>query len=408
MTTYNSPFSGDVIQPTDVSYESYNLTASIVLYWPINGVPAPLNIAARIMDINANANGYTITMPPANQASVGQDALFNNKSAYSVSIIGYTGSTIVTIPAGKSAYIYITDNATTAGVWGVIDFGTTTSAVTASQLAGLGLLAISNTLNQSHPTAPVTNAMTFNANNRAQTMIWSGGSGSATLPSAATIGDNWFILLKNNGTGTLTINCSGADTLDLQPNKTFQPNESALIVCDGSSYVTIGYGTGATVFFSALTKAVTTGTYSLTISEAQSIIQEYVGTLTGNVTVIYPPVVALYVISNQVVDGGYTLTITTGIGGATNVVIPAGQQVSLICDGVNFYNANTVQAGGSVSSLTNGSAALPSLNFISDSSTGIYRPSAGNFGISILGTNRLNVSATGISVTGSGTFSDGI
>jgi hypothetical protein len=47
-------------------------------------------------------------------------------------------------------------------------------------------------------------------------------------------------------------------------------------------------------------------------------IQEYVGTLSNNVTVTYPPVVAFYVVSNQVNAGGYTLTITTGVAGGAD------------------------------------------------------------------------------------------
>lgn len=400
MTTYNSPFSGDVVQPTDVSYESFTLTASIQLYWPINGVPSTYDISARIMDISSPSSAYTITMPPANQASVGQDALFNNKGGVSIDILDFDGNAIATVPAGKSEYIYITDNGTTAGVWGVIDFGATTSATTASALAGYGLLAISNTLNQSHPTQAIADGSTFVATNRAQTMIWSGGAGSATLPTASSIGDNWFILLKNNGSGTLTINCSGSDNIDQQSSKTFQPNESSLIVCDGNGYVTVGYGTSNTFFFTALTKSVTTGTYTLTISEAQSIIQEYVGTLTGNVTVIYPPVVALYVISNQVTDNGHSLTVTTGIGGSSSVIIPPGQQVSLICDGVNFFNANTVQAGSTQISLNNGSVSTPSLNFTSENSTGIYRIGVGNMGIAVLGSNIATFNTAGLTIVG--------
>jgi hypothetical protein len=410
MTTYNSPFSGDVVQPTDVSYASYNFATSlsIGLWWPINGVPDGLSIAARIMDLIPPAASCSIVMPPANQASVGQDALFNNEGAFSVTIFDYNSNTIATVPAGKSVYIYITNNATTSGVWGVIDFGTTTSATTASALAGYGLLAISNTLNQSHPSLALANGYTFLSQDRAKTAIWGGGSGSVTLNDAITIGDNWFILLKNNGTGTLTVNCSGINTLDLQPNKTFQPNESAVIVCNGSNYVTVGYGTSNTFLFTALTKAVTTGTYVLTTSEAQSIIQEFVGTQTGNVTVVYPPVVALYVISNQTVSGGYSFTVTTGIAGSAVATIPSGQQASLICDGVSFFNANTVQAGATAVTLANGTVSNPSLGFAVEPTTGIYRVGTGAFGVAVLGVNRLTVNTSGISVNGTGTFSGGV
>ena len=51
MTSYNSPFSGDVVQPTDVSYVSYTLTTDLTLVWPVNGNVG--DVAARIMQIDA-------------------------------------------------------------------------------------------------------------------------------------------------------------------------------------------------------------------------------------------------------------------------------------------------------------------------------------------------------------------
>lgn len=408
MTTYTSPFSGDAVQPTDVSFVSYTLTADIQLYWPLNGLPPTYNVAARIMNISAAASGREIAMPPANQASVGQDALFNNIGGQAINIVDYDGNAIVTVAAGKSEYIYITDNATEAGTWSNIDFGATTANANAATLAGYGLLAIANTLNQSHPSASIGDGDTVDATARAQTVIWNSGAGGANLPAASTLGDNFFFLFKNNGTGTFTFTCTGIDTIDLQASKDFQPNESAIIVCTGSEYITVGFGTSNTFFFTALTKSVTTGTYVLTSSEASSVIQEYVGTLTGNVTVEYPPVVGFYVVRNATTAGGYTLTLTTGVTGGADAVIPAGQQVSLICDGTNFYNANTVQAGASVFSLQNGSAANPSLSFASEPTTGMYRSSAGQIGWTVLGTGIGYFSASGLTLTGTGTFLGGI
>ena len=406
MPSYTSPFTGDVIIPTDVSYKSYTITSNLTLQWPAN-VNTVTNVAARIIEISASS-GLSVYMPPANQASVGQDALIRNIGSNAFTVKDSSGGTIVSVASGKAEYIYITNNATVAGTWGVIDYGAGTSGGTASTLAGLGLTAISATLNQSHPASTFSTGYTFTSSDRAQSKVWVSGSGDATLPLASTLGDNWFILFKNNGSGTLTINCTSTDTLDQQSSKTFNPNESAIIVCTGSDYITVGYGTSNTFFFTALTKSVSSGSYTLTTSEAQSIIQEYVGTLTGNVTVIYPPVVALYVVSNQVTPAGHTLTVTTGISGGATAVIPAGQQSSLICDGVSFYNANTVQSGATTNSLTNGTSAAPSLYFALEPSTGVYRPGTGQFSISILGTQIFNATSTGISVTGTGTFSGGI
>jgi hypothetical protein len=407
MTTYTSPFAGDVIQPTDVSYAAYPISSDLTLVWPVNGNTST-DVAARIMLITPSTTSLSVYMPPADQISVGQDALITNPSAYALTIKNSTGSTIVSIAGGTSQYIYVKDNSTTGGTWGVIAFGATTSAANAASLAGLGLVASGTTLNQSHPSTSVTSGYTFQTTDRAQLTLWGGGSDTGTLPTAATLGDNWFTLFKNNGTGSFTIYTSGSDTIDLGTSKLFQPNEAAIILCTGTSYVTLGYGTSANFLFTAITKNVTGGSYTLTTAESTSVIQEYVGSLTSNVTVTYPPIVALYVVSNQATANSHTLTITTGVSGGANAVVPAGNQVTLICDGTNFYNANTVQAGASVSSLADGSTANPSLSFAAETTTGIYRPAAGWFGISILGTNMLGVNASGISVYGTGTFTGGV
>lgn len=404
--SYVSPFTGDVIQPTDVSFRAVTLTANTQLNWPSNSTTNS-DFAARIMQVTASTAGLNLYMPPADQTSVGNDALIRNIGANTFTVKDYAGTgTIVSVAAGESKYIYITTNATAQGTWGIIAFGTGTSSADATTLAGYGLVASGVTLNQSHPSAAITTSSTFAATDRAQTRVWGSGAGTATLPAAATLGNNWFTLFKNNGTGSFIISCSGAELIDGTSTKTFNPTESAFIVCTGTAYVTVGYGVSSQFTFTALVKSVTGGAVSLTNNEAANNIQEYVGALVSNVTVTYPPVVNLYIVSNQTTDNGFSLTITTGLG--TTAVIPPGQQATLICDGINFLNANTTQAGASAVSLLDGTVGTPSLNFAAETSTGIYRPSAGELGISVLGTKRVGVSATGVSVTGSGTFTTGV
>jgi hypothetical protein len=396
--SFTSPFTGDVIQPTDVSYASYNLTANLQLQWPsnTNGLQYP---AARIMDVYQNAS-WTIKMPDATQVSVGQDALIRNISGASVSILNFAGSAICTITAGQSQYIYLTSNSTAGGNWGVIAFGSTTSSANATDLAGLGLVAITTTLNQSHPVASIANGYTFVAADRAQTKLWSSGAGTFTLPLASTLGNNWFTIFKNNGTGSINIATTSSQLIDGNLTKTFLPSESAFIICDGTSYYTIGYGQSNTFFFTALVYPVTGGSYLLTSADIKSTIQEYVGILASNVTITYPQVVNLYVVSNQTTDNGYTLTLTTGVGGSASAIIPPGQQATLICDGTNFFNANTVQAGATTLSLINGTVTTPAINFAAETNTGLWRSGYGKFDISILGVNRFELDATGLSVVG--------
>ena len=396
--SYVSPFTGDVIQPTDVSFRAVTLTANTQLNWPSNST-TNADFAARIMQVTASTAGLNLYMPPADQTSVGNDALIRNIGANTFTVKDYAGTgTIVSVAAGESKYIYITTTATAQGTWGIIAFGTGTSSADATTLAGYGLVASGVTLNQSHPSAAITTSSTFATTDRAQTRVWGSGAGTATLPAAATLGNNWFTLFKNNGTGSFIISCTGAELIDGNSTKTFNPTESAFIVCTGTAYVTVGYGVSSQFTFTSLTKSVTGGSVLLTNNEAANNIQEYVGTLTSNVTVTFPPIVNLYVISNQLVDAGFTFTVTTGLG--FTATVPPGQQATLICDGVNFLNANTTQAGASTVSLLDGSVGTPSLNFAAETSTGLYRPSAGDLGISVLGTKRVGVTAAGVAVTG--------
>ena len=396
--SYNSPFTGNVIQPTDVSYRSITLTANTQLEWPING-NATDDFAARIMDVTASASSLNLFMPPANQASVGQDALIRNTGANTFTVKDYAGAnTIISVAAGQSRYIYITANPTVTGTWSNISFGTGTSSADAATLAGYGLVASGLTLNQSHPAQTLVTAGTFATTDRAQTSVWTGGAGTYTLPAVSTLGDNWFTLFKNSGTGSMVI--SASDLIDGASTKTFAPTESAFIVCTGTTYLTVGYGVSAQFVYTSLIKAVVTGSYTLSSSEASNTIQTYTGVLTGNVTVVYPPVVNLYVIKNSVTAGGFTLTVGTGVG--TSVTIPSGQQVTLACDGTNFFNANTSQAGSITTvSLADGTVGAPSLSFASESTTGVYRAGAGQFNTAILGVARSTLSATGLTIVGS-------
>lgn len=407
--SFNSPFTGNVIQPTDVSYRSITLAANTTLSWPING-SATDNAAARIMDVTASSAGLDLSMPPANQASVGQDALIRNVGANSFDVLDYAGGAIVAIAAGEAKYIYIKTNANTAGTWGIIAFGVGTSNADAATLAGYGLTAISNTLNAAYPVNTFSSNYTVLAADRASTYVWTGGAGTLTLTSASTLGDDWFVLLRNGGSGTLSVAPTGGNLINGDAAIDLQPTDSCLIACSGFAFYTVGLGRSSLFNFTQLTKAVTSGTYTLTSSEAANVIQKYTGTLTGNVQINLPQTIQVYYVTNQT-DGtgaGYDITFTTGVSGGGTASVPAGQQVILLCDSVNLYNASTIAAGATTISLANGTAGAPPLNFASETSSGMYRPGSGEIAMTILGTKRFGLTAAGLDITGTGNFTSGV
>ena len=407
--SYNSPFTGNVIQPTDVSYRRIILTADLQLAWPINGSTTD-DAAARIMEVSTTTTANQLWMPPANQASVGQDALIRNVGGVDLDVYDFDGqNTIVTVAAGEAQYIYITANPDEAGTWGIIAYGIGSSGADAATLAGYGLIAIGQTLNQSQPVTTFSSDYTAQFSDLANCYAWVGGAGTLTLPTAASLGDSWFMLVRNAGTGSLTITGTSGNLINGSASIIFQPTDSAIIVCSGTTFYTVGLGKSTQFAFTQLTKAVTTGTYTLTAAEASNVVQKYTGTLSGNVTIIVPPTVQVYYIQNATVGGAsnFTVTLTTNSGGST-ATIASNQQATLICDSVNLVNANTVLAGSSSIGLIDGTAVSPALYYGSEPTTGLFRAASGQFNISILGVLRSTLSATGLDIVGTGNFTGGV
>jgi hypothetical protein len=398
MTTYLNPYTGQTINPSQVGYEYIALTADTELEWPINGNTS--DVVANIIEVSASTASLKLIMPPATQVSEGQSALIRNVGANAFTVVTNTTlATIVSVASGVAQYVYVTNNTTVAGTWASVTFGAGTSAANAATLAGYGLLATSTTLNQSYPlTSIYSNYLILNSD-RASFLIWESGAGSMTLPSAATVGNNWFVMIRNNGTGILTINRTGSNTIDGNSSAQLQLAESFVLVSNGSTgYNSYGYGQSATFVYTQLSKVVTGGTVTLSVVEATNTIQEYTGLLTSNCTVILPPTVQLYSLQNKT-TGSYTLTFSTGAVGASTVTLPQNQTFIAICDGTNVYNAQTATSSGTTITLQAGSVTTPSLNFLSNLTTGLYLPASNQIGFAVNGSTGMILSSTGLAIT---------
>jgi hypothetical protein len=396
MATYVDPYTGVTINPSQVGYESLTISVDTTLQWPINGNTA--SVVANQIDVTATVGSLKLYFPSATQVSTGASVIIRNAGANTFTVVNAGGGTIVSIASGVVQYIYLTDNTTQNGTWSTLTFGAGTSAANATDLAGYGLTAISSTLNQAYPITNVYSNYTFVAADRSGFFVWQSGAGTFSLPSAATVGNNWFVMIRNNGTGILTITPAGSDTIDSNSSAQLQLSESFVIVSNGTNgYNTYGYGQSATFVFTQLNKAVTGGTVTLTVVEASSLIQEYSGVLTSNCTVVLPSTVQLYSIQNKT-TGSYTLTFKTSSIGATTLTVGQSQAVIAVCDGTNVYNSNTSNLSGNTLTLSAGSAAAPSLNFVGNTTTGMYLPTSNQIGLTVNGSNAVTVSATGMLV----------
>jgi hypothetical protein len=399
MTNYVNPFTGQTVQPSQVGYEQLTLSTDTTLQWPINGNNSL--IVANIIEIDATVSGIDVFMPAATQVSTGQSILFKNIGSNTFTVVDYSGNTIIAISSGIAEYVYITDNTTEDGSWSTVTFGAGTSSANASALAGYGLKAISTTLNQAYNLNVYTSNTTLTSAERASFAVWEGGVGSLVLPSASAVGNNWFAMIRNNGTGILTVSCSGTNTIDGNASQQLQLDESFVVVSNGvDGYNSFGYGQSATFFYTILSKVVTGlgSIITLSAAEASNVIQEYTGTLSSNVDIIFPSTVQIYTVTN-LTTGAYTLTFkTSAVGGAT-VSIPQNQTLILVCDGTNVYNANSATISSLPSlTLNPGTAANPSLNYSGDLTTGFYRPSSGQLGFSLTGVSKMTLEADGLHV----------
>jgi hypothetical protein len=394
MTSYLNPYTGQTISPSQVGYEALTITTDTILEWPINGNTD--SVVANIIEVTASTAGLKLYMPPATSVSTGQSALIRNIGANSFTVVNTSGTTIVSIASGVAEYIYVTNNSTINGTWGTVTFGAGTSQANAATLAGYGLNAVSTTLNTVTPVSTFSSDYTMLPEDQSSLYVWEGGAGTVTLPSAASVGASWYAVLKNDGTGILNVVPSGADTIDGDATKQLQIAESFVVVSDGTTFYSYAYGQSATFFFTQLVKPVTGGTVTLTSSEAASIIQEYTGVLTSNCTVILPPTVQLYSFRNNT-TGSFSLTFSTGAGGALTVSLPQNQTILAICDGTNVYNAQT-STSSFINALTlgNGSAAAPSLSFTGSATTGLYLAAANQLGFAIAGVNAGTLASTGL------------
>lgn len=401
MTTYTNPFTGQTINPAAVGYESLSLTANTQLEWPINGIDGIP--ASNIIDVTATSSGtgtgWLLELPPASQVSTGQSIIVRNVGANSFTVADYSGNTIVTVTSGVAQFVFLTDNTTVNGVWQTLVFGAGTAAANASALAGYGLLPIGLTLNQALNITTYSSNTTLTDTSRAQFNVWNGGVGTFTLPSASSVGNNWFTIFRNNGSGVLTLTPSGIDTIDGNSDQQLQLTESLVLVSNGvSGYNSYAYGRSNQFAFTQLAQSVTGGTLTLTSAQGSNIIQEYSGTLTSNQIVVLPSTVQLYSLQNSTL-GAFSLTFKTAAVGGTSVVVGQNQTAFVVCDGTNVYSTTTnTTFTGTTLTLAPGSLSTPSINFTGSTNTGMYSPASNQVGWSINGVQKMVLTGTRLTI----------
>lgn len=338
MTVFTNIFGGSNISPSEISYSAVSLTADTTYDWALETAPST-NLIAGIMDVTASAGPFVLTLPSALEASTGQAILFNNVGSNTF-IIRNNAGVQVAAPVGGSVWqLYLTDNTTAGGQWEAFLYGAQVSTANAASLAGTGLVAIGTLLSLAMPATAFSTVYTAGVADRAKTFLWNGGAGTINLASAGTLGNNWFIQLRNEGTGALTVDPAGTQTINGLSTLVFQPGDSAIILTDGVNFYTIGYGQAPVFAFDYTSINIPgSGAYVLSGSELNRIAYSFTGVLTGNRSVVVPGTVQQYWVANNT-TGPYTLTVRTAAG--TGVTINQGARTICYCDGNDVLVADT-------------------------------------------------------------------
>ena len=397
MPIFTSPFTGTVVQPTDVSYYALSFSANVQLYWPavVNPQQVP---AARIIDATPSVASLIIKLPEANQGTTGADILIRNFGAVAFTVQDFAGTGSVSIAAGVSKYFYLSSNTTSAGVWQNVTFGAGTSSADAASLAGPGLVALSGQLNTTQNIIEVSSPPTITNASRASTFVWTSGNNTINLPTSASLTAGWFIAFRNSGTGTITFAPQGTSLINGGANLDINPAESGFIMFQQSTgnFFTVGLALPSNVTFTSAAYDVDSiigGTFSL-VSYAP-VIQTYValsGTRSTTLAVTLPATTQLYVLVNETNQPSYNVTFQVSGSLQTPINLADGAIALVLSDGNFLYVIS--QSTTNTFLAINGTAAAPSHSFISNTNTGMYLVGTNILGLSANSTNMLSLDNT--------------
>ena len=338
MPIYQDVFGGANIYPSEISYSSLNLTADITLSWP-EETSTNVNLATRIIDVTQASSGFSVILPDAQKSGTGNTILFNNKGSHTFTVKNAGGVQVGTIASGQLWQVYLTDNTTANGTWELLQYGATTSTANASSLAGTGIVAVGTLLSQSVPVTTINNTYTSGVDDRAKMFNFTGAQATFTLPDPTVGGDNWFLYLRNSGSGAITATPPGSTTIDGASTLAFQPGESAIIATDGANFFTIGFGQSATFAFDyTVIDIAGSGDKTLTGTELNRVAYRFTGALTGARNIIVPATVQQYWIDNRT-TGSYVLTVK--VSGQTGVQVGQNTRGIYYCDGSDVLDADT-------------------------------------------------------------------
>ena len=110
-----------------------------------------------------------------------------------------------------------------------------TGAVTASSFVGDGSTLTG--VNTEIQTVTRTSNIILDEDNNSNFIDITSGTFTQTFTSAATLGNGWFCYIRNSGTGDITLDPNGSETIDGRSSFKMYPQELRLIQSDGTNLI---------------------------------------------------------------------------------------------------------------------------------------------------------------------------
>ncbi len=422
--TYTNVFTNAPIQSTFPSYLELDFTSitDATLEWVFQNQNTiyPFSNTIRVI-VNPFVDN-SITMPDATATSVGQETTIINSSEYSFLVRNNIGGIIALIFSTQSWQIQLVDNSTAAGVWIVVQNGASTSSATAASLidsstdsnthsnaGGLGAFT-TNYLKQNQLVYVFPSGIAYNqaTGDRGNILVWQAGSGNYNCLTASALTNGFIFTIQNNTTtgGVISVVPHAGDTINNSELPfTISPDSACSFVSDGVSTIySYAFSQNSVVITDLVNINLTTqisDAITLTTLEASFSIQKYINTVGSGpyspITINYPvSTIAEYIAFNDSDNNNIIVQISGESDSDYQYTVAPGNRIFVFSDGTHLYNTPNFLPQSTIS-LADGSAALPSLSFTNDPTTGLFRGIGGTY------VNQIEISQDGVSRMAFGT-----
>lgn len=402
-------FTNSPIQPSQVSYLPIvfnGANSTIVLEWAFQN-PATLYPFSQFIQITGTGTAtYVVQFPNALYSSAVQSTIVYNQSTVPITLHDFSGNVIGVCATGVAYFVGNTDNTIANGDWVFLTLAAGTSSVIASSLidqtlnpgtpsgslnepnAG-GLKAYSTKLKINQSIFPYSGTTYVgNQSDLGNIITWTQGSGTYTLALANSVSNGFISGLQNRSVlgGIITITPQGGNLINGSASTIkMQVDESTYLVSDGgSNWYTFAYSSNVDYVIQNIGYSLSSsgGTITIPINDGAYQIQTFSGSYNSptypSVNVLLPSTLTQqYFINNT----STTNSIIVYIAGETlnqyKYTILPGNRLTTFTDGTHLYNSPNFLSNATIY-LADGSESLPSLTFVNDTETGIYRNTTTN------------------------------